>query len=116
MLRPRKSDSLEHRRRQLELQERLLAEKMARLSDQLSRGVEGLSEPVKPPEPPVWRLEEDSPLERRAIEPTAPRKRNLGRQRQRDMIIFFIMLGALIIVGIMFYTLLHAHGQNSGGG
>jgi hypothetical protein len=110
MLRPRKSDSIEHRRRQLELQERLLAEKMARLSDQLSRGVEGLSEPVKPPEPPVWRLEEDSPLERRAAEPAAPRKRNLGRQRQRDMIIFFFMMGALIILIIVVLSL-HAHSQ-----
>jgi hypothetical protein len=111
MPRSRKApDSLEHRRRQLALQERLLAEKMSRLSDQLSRGAEGLAgDPAKPAEPPVWRLEEDVP--RRSTEPAAQRKRNLGRQRQRDMIVFFVMIGGLIIIVIMIMALVHAHDQ-----
>jgi hypothetical protein len=114
---PRKDpDSIEHKRRQLARQERLLAEQMSRLSAQLRRGGAAFDEdPARPIEPPVWRLEEDGRHPRRVPELSPQPKRNLGRQRQRDMIIFFIMLGALLIVGFMVYLLLHLHTQGING-
>ena len=113
MLRPRKDpDPIEGKRRQLEAQERLLAQQMSRLSDQLNRGSQGLDgDAPKVPEPPVWRLEEDGQNPRSLAKPSAQQKRNLARQRQRDMIIFFIMIAALIIVVIMFMALMHNHEQ-----
>ena len=110
MLRPRKQPDtpLAQRKRRLAEQERQLAERMANLHHKLS-GSDG--EPAAPVNLPVWRLEEDSHPPR-ATESISQRKRHLGRQRQRDMIIFFIMMGALIIVVIMVLALAQAHGQN----
>ena len=85
-------DPLEDMRRKLAEQERLLAEKMARLNEGLDPSGPPPSE-VKPVEPPVWRLEEDH-----STEPLPVRKRNLARQRQRDMLLFFIAVGVLVIV------------------
>jgi hypothetical protein len=115
MLRPRKQpDSpLAQRQRRLAEQERLLSERMSRLSDKLNRSdSEAEVETARQANLPVWRLEEDSPVPRRTAASVSPRNRNLGRQRQRDMIIFFIMLGALIVVGIMVLALVHTHGQS----
>jgi hypothetical protein len=87
-------DPLEARRRQLEEQQRQLKEQRQRLQDELHGA--GAS-PIKPVEPPVWRMEEDSGPERIA-DPTPARKRHLARQRQRDMVLFFIFIIVLFIV------------------
>jgi hypothetical protein len=68
---------------------------------------EPIPQEIKPSEPPVWRMEDDV-LHHRAVEPTPARKRNLGRQRQRDMIIFFICAG-LLFLALCFFLWLHAH-------
>ena len=93
-------DPFEEKRRKLAEQERLLAEQMSRLSAELS----GEAPDTKPAEPPVWRLEDDAP-HTRAADPTPARKRNLARQRQRDMILFFVFIAVfLIVVAIVFYV------------
>jgi hypothetical protein len=99
-------DPLEARRRQLAEQERLLSEQKKRLTEELHQSGESL--PVKAAEPPVWRMEEDGPHER-AIDPTPPRKRNLARQRQRDMIVFFVCIGVLLIVLVIVLWVAHVH-------
>ena len=99
-------DPLEAKRRQLEEQQRLLAEQMSRLSRQLNG--ESLPEDEKPVEPPVWRMEEDS-TSRRLTDPLSPRKRNLARQRQNDMILFFIFMGVLLVAICIFFWLWHIH-------
>jgi hypothetical protein len=90
-------DPLEARRRQLAEQERLLSEQRKRLTEELQQTAEFSSAGVKPAEPPVWRMEEDGPHSRVA-EPAPPRKRNLAHQRQRDMVLFFIFIGVLLVV------------------
>jgi len=89
-------DPFEEKRQKLAEQERVIAEKLARIGQGLDPNP---PEPVddKPAEPPVWRLEEDGHSHRR-VEVTPVRKRHLARQRQRDMLLFFIALGILIIV------------------
>lgn len=107
-------DPLEARRRQLAEQERHLAEQMSQLTEELNQAGEPIPEEIKPPEPPVWRMEDDA-LSHRMIEPTPTRKRNLARQRQRDMILFFICIGALLAaLGIFLW--LHAHFLSSNNG
>ena len=89
-------DPLEIKRRKLQEQERLLSEQMSRLTQELHNSGESLPEEIKPPEPPIWRLDDDAAHPRR-VKP-AP-ARNLGRHRQRDMILFFLF-GALLLIAI----------------
>ncbi len=103
------SDPLEARRRLLEQQEKLLAQKRAELKAQLE--TRGAPEAVvRVGEPPVWRMEEEEPNER-DIEPA--RYRHLARQRQRDMVVFFACIGLLLIViAVLLYVVwIHAAHQ-----
>ncbi|HUB66988.1 MAG TPA: hypothetical protein VL981_05840 [Candidatus Methylacidiphilales bacterium] len=104
--RPNDSDPLEIKRRKLQEQERLLAEQMSRLTEELHKSGEPLPEEIRPSEPPVWRLEEDG-AHSRVAEP-APR-RNLARQRQRDKILFFVLVAILLIVLGLFIWSISAH-------
>jgi hypothetical protein len=93
-------DPLEARRRQLAEQQRLLAEQRRRLTEQ----VQPSDEAVRRAEPLVWRTEDDSPVAR-AAEPTPARKRNLARQRQRDMIVVFgLVILFLIVLGMLIWV------------
>jgi len=95
------TDPLEVRRRQLAEQERLLAEQRKRLTETLQGDP---SSSLKPVEPPVWRMEEDGPSSR-AADPTPARKRHLARQRQRDMVLFFLFIAVLLVVlGIVLWV------------
>lgn len=97
-------DPFEDKRRKLAEQERLLAEQMSQLNQKLRKtsGLPSLDD--EPVEPPVWRLEEDD-HRFRATDPTPARKRALARQRQRDMIVFFIILVVLfVVVGVIWYV------------
>jgi hypothetical protein len=110
MLRPRKEpDPLHGRRKLLAEQEKLLAERMTKLHEKLARnGEEDPNVPPKPPEPPVWRLEEDV---QRLPRNTAPsvNKRVLNRQRRNDQILLCIMMVALIVVVLLVLALAHSH-------
>jgi hypothetical protein len=100
-------DPLEARRRQLAEQERLLSEQRKRLTELLHQSGESGAH-VKPAEPPVWRMEEDSPHQR-ATDPIPARKRNLARQRQRDMVLCLIFIVVLLVVlGIVLWVA-HVH-------
>jgi hypothetical protein len=101
-------DPLAARRRQLAEQERLLAEQSERLREQLQGAGDGASDPIKRAEPPVWRMEEDGRHERKT-DPAPARRRNLARQRQRDMILVFGLIVLLcIILGIVLWVA-HVH-------
>lgn len=100
-------DPLDAKRRQLAEQERALSEQMSRLTQQLHHSGELLPEESKP-EPPVWRMEDDGSSQR-AVEPTPARKRNLARQRQRDMILFFIFIAVFLIVAGIVLWLAYVH-------
>ncbi len=89
-------DPIEEKRRRLAEQERLLAERMSRLREDLSQS--GRPAPELKPEPPVWRMEEEGHSPHRPARPAPARKRNLARQRQRDMVLFFILIFVLILV------------------
>ena len=91
-------DPLEAMRRKLAEEEQRLAEEMARLSQELNQAGEPTPAEVKPIEPPIWRMEEDGLSPHRIAEPTPARKRNLARQRQRDMVVFFACIALLLIV------------------
>jgi len=108
-------DPLEARRRQLAEQQRRLSEQMSRLTEELHQAGEPPPEIVKPAEPPVWRLEEDG-ASRRTTDTTPPRKRNLARQRQRDMIFFCVSIVVfLIAVGIVLWVIyVHNTSPNNG--
>lgn len=96
-------DPLEARRRELAEKERLVTEQMSRLTEEL-HGSGGPSPVEIKPEPPVWRMEEDA-LSRGVTDPAPARKRNLARQRQRDMILFFVLIVVLlIVVGIVLWV------------
>ena len=100
-------DPLEARRRLLAEQERLLAEQRRLLTEQLHQSGESAANP-KPAEPPVWRMEEDGPHQR-ATDPAPVRKRNLARQRQRDMILCFVFIVVLLIVMGIVLWVAHVH-------
>jgi len=111
MFRARKEpDPLRGKRQQLAERERLLAERMSQLNDKIARGGEDVP---KPHEPPVWRLEEDTPVSSRHTEPTAARKRVLARQRRNDKILFFFLIAALIGVILLVLAVAHSHGQGT---
>jgi hypothetical protein len=99
-------DPLEARRRQLAEQERLLSEERRRLTEELRQS--GQFSPAKPAEPPVWRMEEDG-LHQRVSDPTPARKRNLARQRQRDMVLFFLFIGLFLIVLVVVLWVAYVH-------
>ncbi len=100
-------DPLKAKRRQLAEQARLLAEKMSRLAYELQHGTQP-PPATKPAEPPVWRMEEDG-TPRSGPEPAATRKRNLARQRRRDMFIFFLCMVLLLIATGFFIWLSKTH-------
>lgn len=100
-------DPLEARRRQLAEQERLLSEQRKRLTEQLRQAGEFPPANVKPAEPPVWR-EEDGRHER-VTDPAPVRKRNLARQRQRDMILVFGLIILFLIVVVIVLWVAHVH-------
>jgi hypothetical protein len=100
-------DPLEIKRRKLAEQERLLSEQMSRLTEELRHAGEPVPEEIKAPEPPVWRLEDDT-AHPGAVEPTPVPKRNLARQRQRDMLLFFVFGAVLLAVGLFLWRI-YAH-------
>jgi hypothetical protein len=102
-------DPLEIKRRKLAEQERLLSEQMSRLADELRHAGEPLPTTVKPPDPPVWRLEDDT-AHPGAVEPTPARKRNLAGQRRRDMILFFCGAVLLLAIGLVLW---HAYSHHT---
>ena len=84
--------------------ERQVAEQFSQLTRQLHPS--GEPPPVvKPVEPPVWRLEEET----RPVEPMPVRRRHLARQTQRDMLVFFIALGILLIVMSILVWVAYVH-------
>ena len=78
---------------------------MEKLNRRLANNGEEEVGPPRPVEPPVWRLEEDAPRPRRTGEPAVVNR----RQRQRDMLIFFVMIAAFIVVLALVLTLAHTH-------
>jgi hypothetical protein len=92
----KQNDPFDEKRRKLAEQEKLLAEQMAQLKNEMSGSGHASGEAKA--EPPVWRMEEDSFSSHRSTDPAPVRKRNLARQRQRDMMLFFILIGALLVV------------------
>ncbi|MCE0484338.1 MAG: hypothetical protein LV479_08890 [Methylacidiphilales bacterium] len=95
-------DPVEALRRQLAEKERLISQQMSRLNEELHQSGEAPPVEIKPPEPPVWRLEEEGHSTVRPVDPTPSRKRHLARQTQRDMIVFFICVGVFIVVLLLF--------------
>jgi hypothetical protein len=90
------SNPLDAKRRQLEQQEKLLVQKRAELKAQLeSKGAPEAAAAAKADEPPVWRMEDEEPLE---YDTEPARYRHLARQRRRDMIVFFACITVLLIV------------------
>ena len=109
MLRRRKEpDPLSGKRKLLAEQERLLAERMARLNQRLANNGEEETGPPKVPEPPVWRLEEEVERAPR-LESTAVARRVLAAQRQRDKLLFFLTIAALLVVVVLVLALAHSH-------
>jgi hypothetical protein len=103
-------DPLKARRRQLAEQERLLAERMSQLSQELQGDWAKTAGKKGGLEPPVWRMEDEAT---RYTSPETPalRGRALARQRQRDMMIFFLCTALLLaIMGLVFWLWkTHAH-------
>ena len=103
------SSPLEAKRRLLEQQEKLLAQKRAQLKEQLeSRGAPAAA--AKVDEPPVWRME-DEPHEYDA-EPA--RYRHLARQRRRDMVFFFACIAVLVVVIAVLLWVIYFHHASAG--
>ena len=101
-------DPLKARKQQLAEQERQLAERMSRLNEELRNGGEPLAAGKnKVPEPPIWRLEEET--SRRVPELASARRRNLARQRQRDMVVFFLCIVLLLVATGIFIWLWKVH-------
>jgi hypothetical protein len=98
-------DPLRAKRKQLAEQERLLEERMSRLSQELR---DGPSAERKAVEPPVWRMEEESGAEASSV-----RRRNLARQRRRDKILFFLFIGVLLAVTCVFIWVYQTHLRGS---
>ncbi len=104
-------DPIEIKRRQLAEQERLLAEKMSQLTEELHQSGNPLPPDPKSLEPPVWRREDEAPVHR-TLEPTPARKGALARQRQRDMVLFFIFVGLFLFVVAIVIWLFYTHVNN----
>ena len=103
---------LEVRRRQLAERERILAQQMERLREELAQSGEPPPEQLKPIEPPIWRMEDDA---HHAADPMPVRKRNLARQRQRDMMFFFLFIGVLLVVVFIVLWVLHSSTSTNSG-
>ena len=102
---PDASNPLATKRRLLEEQERLLAQRRRALKQQLESGGAPAAA-ARVDEPPVWRMEDDR--YDRASDPSSPHPRHLGRQRQRDMIVFFCMgLLLAVIVVLLWFAWVH---------
>jgi hypothetical protein len=101
-------DPFKDKRRMLAEQERLLAEQMSRLREELQHSGDPLADNLKPVEPPVWRMEDET-QSRHAADPTPARKRNLARQRQRDMIWFFVILIVLVTLLVIGLWVAYVH-------
>jgi hypothetical protein len=99
-------DSLRAKRRQLAEQEKRLAERMSRLTQELHDGPNLEKEKVA--EPPVWRMEEETAV-RRNSEMSSVRRRNLARQRRRDKILFFLFIALLLVATGIFFWVYQTH-------
>jgi len=100
------SNPLEAKRRLLEQQEKLLAQKRAELKAQLeSGGKPETAAAAKAEEPPVWRMD-DEPND---YDTEPARYRHLARQRQRDMIFFFACIGLLLVVIAVLVWVMWSH-------
>jgi hypothetical protein len=101
-------DPIKAKRRQLAERERLLAARMAQLNQELHDGPAPVEK--KMPEPPVWRMEDETPKPAASdVVPGAPRV--LARQRRRDKVIFFLCIAflfVLILVVVCFWNHVHA--------
>jgi hypothetical protein len=105
-------DAIKARRRQLAEQEKRLAERMERLSQELHQEP-GAPLAKKAPEPPVWRLEDETPKPF-TDEPGPAVPRVLARQRRRDKAIFFLCIAfliALILIVALFWSGMRASGN-----
>jgi hypothetical protein len=92
-------DPIKSRRRQLAEQERQLAERMAKLNQQLQDGP-ATAAVKKAVEPPVWRMEDEA--SKPATPDIAPTgHRVLARQRRRDKVIFFLCIAFLVVLLII---------------
>jgi hypothetical protein len=103
-------DPIKARRRQLADQEKLLAERMARLTHQLHDG--SATKPKKASEPPVWRMEDEA-QKSAASDPISGAPRVLARQRRRDKVIFFLCIALLLVLVLIvawFWNHVHAVG------
>jgi hypothetical protein len=100
------SNPLENKRRDLEAQERALAQKRRALKELLEAGGAGEAA-AKVDEPPVWRLEDEH--YERPTEPTPARRRHLAHQRRQDRLIFFgcIVLLVMVIVVVLWVAWVH---------
>ena len=99
-------EPLRAKRRELAEKERDLAARMSQLNQELRNAPEEAARKLA--EPPVWRLEEEKAA-RLAPEDRAGRPRDLAYQRQRDKILFFLLIGLLLVVTIIFYWLYQTH-------
>ena len=101
------SNPLDAKRRSLEQQEKLLAQKRAELKAQLeSGGAPEAAAAAKADEPPVWRMEDEEPLD---YDTEPARYRHLARQRRRDMIVFFACITVLLIVIAVLLWVVYVH-------
>ena len=103
------SNPIEARRRQLEEQEKLVAQKRREIRDQIESGSAG----ARVGEPPIWRREDEEHHDA-APEPTPARRRHLAHQRRRDMILFFAFIAVLLIVVVAVLWLMHVHSSGTG--
>jgi ferric-dicitrate binding protein FerR (iron transport regulator) len=102
------SSPLEAKRRQLEEQERLLAQKRRELKEQLESN--GSPAAAKIDEPPVWRMEDEH--DERPLEPTPARRRHLARQRRRDRLIALACIALLLIVLVVLLWVAWVHNMS----
>ncbi len=103
---PKKRDDsspLEAKRRLLEEQERLLAQKRRELKEQLeSKGAPEAAAAARADEPPVWRMEDDA----QDYDAEPARFRHLARQRRRDMVVFFACIVLLLaVIGVLLWVI-----------
>ena len=99
----------------MEQQQRQLAAQKLRLEEELHLSGQPPPEVKKEPELPVWRHEEDG-MTRRAIDPVPSRKRNLGRQRQRDMmlLLIYILIFLLVVILVVWVAFVRNSAPNNG--
>jgi hypothetical protein len=106
------SNPFEEKRRKLEEQERVLAQKRRELKQQLESG--GAPEAAaRVDEPPVWRMEDEP--HGRDMELPSVRPRHLGRQRQRDMVVFFACMALLLVVIVVILWVAWIHKSSPAG-